>query len=62
MTKTAMKALACHPAPRPAGRLRHRRPTGPRIDHTYTAKGQSSRARFLVLHYTVSDRPARSRP
>jgi N-acetylmuramoyl-L-alanine amidase len=32
--------------------------TGPRYDHTYTAKGQSSRARFLVLHYTVSDRPS----
>ena len=32
--------------------------TGPQYDHTYTAKGQSSRARFLVLHYTVSDRPS----
>jgi N-acetylmuramoyl-L-alanine amidase len=32
--------------------------TGPQYDKTYTAKGQSSRARFLVLHYTVSDRPA----
>jgi N-acetylmuramoyl-L-alanine amidase len=32
--------------------------TGPRYDHTYTAKGQSSRARFLVLHYTVSDLPS----
>jgi N-acetylmuramoyl-L-alanine amidase len=31
-------------------------PTGPQYDKTYTAKGQSSRARFLVLHYTVSDR------
>jgi N-acetylmuramoyl-L-alanine amidase len=29
---------------------------GPRYDQTYTATGQSSRARFLVLHYTVSDR------
>jgi N-acetylmuramoyl-L-alanine amidase len=29
---------------------------GPQYDHTYTAAGQSSRARFLVLHYTVSDR------
>jgi N-acetylmuramoyl-L-alanine amidase len=28
----------------------------PHYDHTYTAKGQASRARFLVLHYTVSDR------
>jgi len=25
------------------------------IDRTYTAKGQSSRAKFVVLHYTVSD-------
>ncbi|MCA1857334.1 N-acetylmuramoyl-L-alanine amidase [Massilia oculi] len=33
-------------------------PTGPKIDTTYTAKGQSSRARFLVLHYTVSDNPS----
>ncbi|SFB70270.1 N-acetylmuramoyl-L-alanine amidase [Massilia yuzhufengensis] len=32
-------------------------PTGPQYDTTYTAKGQSSRARFLVLHYTVSDKP-----
>jgi N-acetylmuramoyl-L-alanine amidase len=31
---------------------------GPRIDHTYTAAGQSSRVRFIVIHYTVSDRPA----
>jgi N-acetylmuramoyl-L-alanine amidase len=30
--------------------------TGPHYDKTYTAKGQSSRARFLVLHYTVGDR------
>jgi N-acetylmuramoyl-L-alanine amidase len=30
--------------------------TGPQYDKTYTAKGQSSRARFLVLHYTVGDR------
>jgi N-acetylmuramoyl-L-alanine amidase len=28
------------------------------IDKTYTAKGQASRVRFLVLHYTVSDKPA----
>jgi N-acetylmuramoyl-L-alanine amidase len=33
-------------------------PTGPQYDKTYTAKGQNSRARFLVLHYTVSDRPS----
>lgn len=32
-------------------------PKGPQIDTTYNAKGQSSRARFLVLHYTVSDKP-----
>jgi N-acetylmuramoyl-L-alanine amidase len=25
------------------------------IDRTYSAKGQSSRAKFLVLHYTVAD-------
>ncbi len=31
-------------------------PSGPQYDHTYTAKGQASRARFLVLHYTVQDR------
>ena len=31
------------------------------IDHTYTAKGQSSRVKFVVLHYTVSD-AARSIP
>jgi N-acetylmuramoyl-L-alanine amidase len=31
-------------------------PTGPVIDHTYTAKGQASRVRFLVLHYTVGDK------
>jgi N-acetylmuramoyl-L-alanine amidase len=28
------------------------------IDKTYTAKGQASRVRFLVLHYTVADKPA----
>ncbi|QOY94500.1 N-acetylmuramoyl-L-alanine amidase [Massilia sp. UMI-21] len=33
-------------------------PVGPKIDTTYNAKGQSSRARFLVLHYTVSDNPS----
>ena len=32
-------------------------PKGPQIDTTYIAKGQSSRARFLVLHYTVADKP-----
>lgn len=28
------------------------------VEKTYEAKGQSSRARFLVLHYTVADKPA----
>jgi N-acetylmuramoyl-L-alanine amidase len=28
------------------------------IDKTYSAKGQASRVRFLVLHYTVADKPA----
>jgi N-acetylmuramoyl-L-alanine amidase len=32
--------------------------TGPRIDHTYTAVGQAPRVRFVVLHYTVADKPA----
>jgi N-acetylmuramoyl-L-alanine amidase len=32
--------------------------TGPRVDHTYAAKGQSPRVKFVVLHYTVSDRPS----
>lgn len=31
--------------------------TGPRYDTTYTAVGQSSRVRFVVLHYTVADKP-----
>ena len=31
-------------------------PSGPHYDHTYTAKGQASRVRFLVLHYTVGDK------
>jgi N-acetylmuramoyl-L-alanine amidase len=29
----------------------------PRLDHSLTAKGQSSRVRFIVLHYTVLDLP-----
>ena len=29
----------------------------PRIDNSLTAKGQSSRVRFVVIHYTVSDLP-----
>nr|WP_308601556.1 N-acetylmuramoyl-L-alanine amidase [Massilia sp. Dwa41.01b] len=33
--------------------------TGPNVvDKTFNAKGQASRVRFLVLHYTVSDKPA----
>ncbi len=28
------------------------------IDTTYSAKGQASRVRFLVLHYTVANKPA----
>jgi N-acetylmuramoyl-L-alanine amidase len=32
-------------------------PIGPQIDRSLTAKGQASRVRFVVLHYTVSDRP-----
>jgi N-acetylmuramoyl-L-alanine amidase len=31
--------------------------TVPPIDHTYSAKSQSSRVKFIVIHYTVSDRP-----
>jgi N-acetylmuramoyl-L-alanine amidase len=29
----------------------------PHIDKTYCAKGQSSRVKFVILHYTVSDLP-----
>lgn len=32
--------------------------TGPRIDHSYSAKAQSPRVKFIVLHYTVSDKPS----
>ena len=32
--------------------------TGPRYDTTYNSVGQASRVRFLVLHYTVADKPA----
>jgi N-acetylmuramoyl-L-alanine amidase len=31
--------------------------TGPRIDTSLSAKGQSSRVKFVVIHYTVSDLP-----
>lgn len=30
--------------------------TGPQIDHTYNAKAQSPRVKFIVLHYTVTDK------
>lgn len=29
----------------------------PRIDNSYSARGQSSRVKFIVLHYTVADTP-----
>ena len=29
----------------------------PVLDHTYTARGQSARVKFIVLHYTVSNLP-----
>jgi N-acetylmuramoyl-L-alanine amidase len=32
--------------------------TGPQIDHSYQARSHSSRVRFIVLHYTVSDLPS----
>jgi N-acetylmuramoyl-L-alanine amidase len=31
--------------------------TVPQVDRSYSAKGQSSRVKFVVLHYTVSDKP-----
>jgi N-acetylmuramoyl-L-alanine amidase len=31
--------------------------TGPVIDYTYSAKSQSSRVKYIVIHYTVSDLP-----
>ena len=31
--------------------------SGPRIDTSYTAAGQDSRAQFLVIHYTHQDFP-----
>ena len=30
-------------------------PSGPRLDHSYTARGQSDRVKFIVLHYTAGD-------
>ncbi|MGB9990520.1 N-acetylmuramoyl-L-alanine amidase [Massilia sp. SM-13] len=32
-------------------------PSGPVIDHSLVSKGQNSRVRFIVIHYTVSDLP-----
>src|ERR1700712_3165859 len=29
----------------------------PHLDNTYTAKSQSSRVKFVIIHYTVSDFP-----
>lgn len=31
--------------------------SGPRIDHSYTSSGQSSRVQYIVLHYTSADLP-----
>lgn len=33
-------------------------PSGPRIDSSLSAKAQSSRAKFVIVHYTVSDLPS----
>lgn len=33
-------------------------PAGPRIDTSLSAKSQSSRAKFIIVHYTVSDLPS----
>lgn len=32
--------------------------TGPMIDHSYSAKSQSSRVKYIVLHYTVGNTPS----
>ncbi len=32
--------------------------SGPVIDHTYSAKSQSSRIKYIIIHYTVSDLPS----
>ncbi len=32
-------------------------PPAARLDHTYTARSQSSRVKFVILHYTVSNLP-----
>ncbi|MEO7577322.1 MAG: N-acetylmuramoyl-L-alanine amidase [Massilia sp.] len=33
-------------------------PSGPRIDKTYNAKSQSSRVKYVILHYTVGTFPS----
>lgn len=46
----ALLALAgCATVPPPAA--------GPRLDHSITARAQSERIKFIILHYTVSDLP-----
>ncbi|MYN27122.1 N-acetylmuramoyl-L-alanine amidase [Duganella levis] len=32
-------------------------PPGPRLDHTLTARAQSERIKYIIVHYTVSDTP-----
>jgi N-acetylmuramoyl-L-alanine amidase len=32
-------------------------PVAPRLDHTLSARGQSDRIKYVILHYTVSDTP-----
>jgi N-acetylmuramoyl-L-alanine amidase len=32
-------------------------PAAPRFDHSQTARGQSDRIKFIIVHYTVSDTP-----
>lgn len=32
-------------------------PQGPRLDHSLTARAQSNRIKYVILHYTVSDLP-----
>lgn len=33
-------------------------PSAPRLDGTYTARSQSSRVKFVILHYTAADLPS----
>jgi N-acetylmuramoyl-L-alanine amidase len=47
---TSMALLAgCATVPPP--------PAGPRLDHSLTARSQSERIKFIIIHYTVSDLP-----